>query len=93
MTEQWIVIENTPGYMPDDDDPPIFDDYADAVSYLNERCAEYADIIGEDDITPQYRVEYGWASSGNYAAAMIWDDSRTHDLGRYIGVESYDGEG
>jgi hypothetical protein len=91
MTAQWIVIENTPGYMPDDDDPFITDDYSAAVAYLNERCEEYADIIGDDK--PVYRVEYGWASSGNYAAAMIWDDSRTHDLGRYIGVESYDEEG
>ncbi len=78
----YVVIENTPGYMPEDDDPATFEDYADAVAYLNERAAEYA-----DDPDGNYRVEFGWASSGNYAAVMVWDDDRTHDLGRYIGVE------
>lgn len=78
----FVVIENTPGYLPDDDDPPTFTEYAAAVEYLNERAAEYA-----DDPDANYRVEYGWASSGNYAAVMVWDDDKTHDLGRYIGVE------
>jgi hypothetical protein len=78
----FVVIENTPGYLPDDDDPPTFEDYGDAVAYLNERAAEYA-----DDPDGNYRVEYGCASSGNYAAVVVWDDDRAHDLGRYIAVE------
>lgn len=78
----YIVIENTPGYLPEDDDPFITDDYAAAVAYMNERAAEYA-----DDPDGNYRVEYGWASRNNYAAVMVWDDDKTHDLGRYIGVE------
>ncbi len=41
MPEQWTVIENTPGYMPDDNDPPVFDEYADAVEYLNDRCVTF----------------------------------------------------
>ncbi len=79
---QYIVIENTPGYLPDDDDPYITDDYASAVEYMNERAAEYA---GDPDAN--YRVEYGIASPDNYAAVMVYDDDKTHDLGRYIGVE------
>jgi hypothetical protein len=78
-TQSYIVIENTPGYLPDDDDPFVTDDYSEAVEYLNERCAEYEEI--------GLRVEYGWASSGNYAAAGVFDDSKTHDLGRWIGIE------
>jgi hypothetical protein len=79
----YVVIENTPGYLPDDYDPPVFDDYASAVEYLNDRAAEYA-----DDPDGNYRVEVGWASADNYAAVMVWDDDKTHDLGRYIGIEN-----
>jgi hypothetical protein len=77
----YTVIENTPGYLPEDEDPATFEDYAEAVAYLNERAAEYA-----DDPDGSYRVEYGWASSDNLAAVMVWDDSKTHDLGRYIEI-------
>lgn len=82
----FVVVENTPGYMPDEDDPFVTNDYSEAVAYLNERAAEYA----EDGL----RVEYGFASSANLAAVMVWDDSKFHDLGRYIGIEVDDnGEG
>jgi hypothetical protein len=77
----FVVIENTPGYLPEDDDPATFEEYADAVAYLNERAAEY-----EDDPDVAYRVEYGIASGDNLAAVVVWDDSRTHDLGRVIQV-------
>jgi hypothetical protein len=78
---RWTVIENTPGYLPEDDDPPVFDSYAEAVSYLNERVAEYV-----DDPDGEFTAEPA-ASSGNYAAAVIHDHSRQHDLGRWIAVE------
>ena len=68
--------------MPEDDDPFTTDDYSEAVAYLNERAKEY-----EDDADANYRVEYGWASGNNFAAVMVWDDDKTHDLGRYIGIE------
>lgn len=76
----YIVIENTPGYLPEEDDPFITDDYSAAVAYMNERA-------DENDPDANYRVERGWASGNNYAAVMVWDDAKTHDLGRYIGVE------
>lgn len=78
----FVVIENTPGYLPDDDDPPTFEDYSDAVGYLNERAAEYA-----DDESGNFTVEYGWASSANLAAVAISDNSKMHDLGRFIAIE------
>lgn len=77
----FIVIENTPGYLPEDDDPATFEDYADAVAYLNGRAAEYA-----DDPDANYRVEYGWASRDNLSAVMIYDDDKIHDLGRVIEI-------
>jgi predicted ester cyclase len=78
---RYIVIENTPGYLPEDD-PFVTDDYSAAVAYMNERAAEYT-----DNPDGNYRIEVGIASSNNYAAVMVWDDDKTHDLGRYIGVE------
>lgn len=81
----FVVIESTPGYLPEDDDPPTFNDYADAVANLNDRCKEY-----EEDPDGNFEVEYGWASSGNYAAAVIRDRDRMHDLGRWIAVEACD---
>lgn len=77
----FVVIENTPGYMPEDDDPPTFDDYTEAVAYLNERAAEYA-----DDPDANYRVEYGIASADNLAAVLVYDDDKSHDLGRVIQI-------
>jgi len=77
----FVVIENTPGYLPVDDDPPTFEEYADAVEYLNDRASEYA-----DDPDCDFRVEYGIASSDNLAAVIIWDGSKTHDLGLVIQI-------
>jgi hypothetical protein len=79
----YVVIENTPGYMPEDDDPPIFEDYADAVAYLKERVEEYLDLNADG---AQYRVEEGWASQDNLSAVVIHDDSKIHDLGRWIQI-------
>lgn len=77
----FVVIESTPGYLPEDTDPATFDDYAEAVAYLNERAGEYA-----DDPDGNYRVEYGIASGDNLAAVIVWDDSKAHDLGRVIEI-------
>ncbi len=77
----YVVVENTPGYMPDDE-PFFTDDYSQAVEYLNDRAKEY-----EDDESGVYTVEYGIASCDNLAAVLIHDSSKSHDLGRYIAVE------
>lgn len=79
----YIVIENTPGYLPEDDDPYI-GDYAGAVAFLNDRAREY-----EEDEFGNYEVTYGCASSDNLAAVTIRDLDREHDLGRWIGIEEY----
>ncbi len=86
----FIVIENTPGYLPEDDDPFVTDDYSAAVTYMNERAEALAEFIAEGEGKPEISV--GWASPNNYAAVMVYDHSREHDLGRYIGVEIYEDE-
>lgn len=83
----FIIVENTPGYLPEDDDPFVTDDYSAAVAYMNERADEYA-----NDESGVYSVEYGAASQNNFAAVIIHDSSKSHDLGRYIAVELYEDE-
>ena len=85
--QQFVVVENTPGYLPDDDYPFVTDDYSAAVEYLNERAAEYA-----DDPDGNYEVTYGCASGGNYAAVMVHDRDKMHDLGRWIAIENYEAD-
>jgi hypothetical protein len=79
---RYVVIESTPGYMPDDDDPFTTDDYAAAVAHLNELAAGYA-----DDPDGNYEVTYGLASSANLAAVAVADLDKIHDLGRWIAIE------
>lgn len=90
--QQYVVIENTPGYLPEDDDPGIFEDYADAVAYANEladRCVEYYQQ-GDDD-APTVTVDKGWASSDNLYAISVTSDE-PYSLGRWIAVQFYDDE-
>jgi hypothetical protein len=79
--QRFVVVEYTPGYLPEDDDPLVTDDYAAAVEYLNDRAAEYA-----DDPDGSFTVEYGIASGDNYAAVIVHDSTKTHDLGRVIEI-------
>ena len=81
----YIVLENTPGYLPEDDDPFITNSYADAVGYANDLADRYED---DDDAEYPYVADRSWASSGNYYAISITQPGRDHDLGRYIGVET-----
>lgn len=79
-TPQFVVIESTPGYMPEADDPAIFDTYAEAVAYAN----ELADELEEQG----YETDRSWASSGNYYAIKAErSDTVAPDLGRFIAVE------
>lgn len=77
----YIVIENTPGYMPEDDDPATFEDVEKARMYAWERAQEYA-----NDPDGNYRVTDDGA--GEYGCDTYWveDLDKTHDLGRVIQV-------
>lgn len=76
----YVVIENTPGYLPDDDDPLVTDDYATAVDHAN----ELADRLEEEG----YECDRSWASSTNqYAIHCTRSDTVAPDLGRNIAVE------
>lgn len=77
--QNYIVIESTPGYMPEADEPAEFDNYADAVAYAN----ELADELEEQG----YTTDRSWASRDNYYAIKAErTDTVAPDLGRYIEV-------
>lgn len=77
-TEQYIVVESGPGYMPGQDEPAEFDNYADAVAYAN----ELADELEEQG----YECDRSWASSQNTYAISCTTSEKIHDLGRTIEV-------
>jgi len=73
----YLVIENTPGYMPDSE-PAEFAEYTDAVSYAN----ELADDLEEEG----YTTDRSWASRDNGYAINATTTEKIHDLGRTIEV-------
>jgi hypothetical protein len=81
LEPEYIVVENTPGYLPDDDDLPVFETYAAAVEYANERADEY-----EHDPDGNYNVDRSYASRENTYCVVVHDRDRMHDLGRVIEV-------
>lgn len=84
----YIMIENTPGYLPEDDDPFISDDYAAVVAYMNQRVEEYVEYLQDDpDVGPDGVSVTPMASSGNYAAVHVTCNAHEHDLGRWFSVE------
>jgi hypothetical protein len=75
----YLVIENTPGYMPDADEPAEFEEYSAAVEYANELADELAD--------QGYKTERDWGSRDNsYAIRCERSDTVAPDLGRNIEV-------
>lgn len=78
----YVVIESTPGYMPEDCEPFETTEYSEAVAHAN----ELADELEEQG----YECDRSWASSGNYYAIKCArpDGSMVApDLGRFIAVE------
>ena len=80
----YIVIENTPGYMPESDDPFVTQSYEEAVRYAN----ELADELEEQG----YTVDRSWASADNYTCIHATKPDEPHDLGRVIQVMNHEEE-
>jgi hypothetical protein len=76
----YIVIENTPGYLPDDDDPATFEDRRDAIRYMIELVRFNRDfrLEGGEDVG-------GWIDRDAGSAYLV-DEGRPYDLGRYFEV-------
>jgi hypothetical protein len=69
---RFVVIESTPGYLPEDDDPLVTDSYEEAVEELEDAG---------------YVVDRSWASQDNlYAAHAERPDMVAPDLGRTVQI-------
>lgn len=80
----YMVIEYTPGYLPEDDDPPVFDEYEEARNYLMEERKRIEDDgwdfgEGEEQVL-QFTdgMRDGWFEYTN--------TKRIHDLGRIVEI-------
>jgi hypothetical protein len=82
----WVVIENTPGYMPDDDDPATFDDRTDAVHYLRDEVERLCEHIQEGEGDPFV----SWTEERD--SAHVTDSTREHDLGRVFEIAQQEEE-
>jgi len=61
-TGAFTVLENTPGYMPENDDPPTFDTQDEAWAYLVEEVGRYVEHMHEVDfdVTVISHKEFGY---------------------------------
>ena len=76
-TNSWVVIENTPGYLPDDDEPFVTDDLSAAIAH----AAELADYYREHD-----DWEYDVEGSDDGMSYYVSERDNPRDLGRVIEV-------
>jgi hypothetical protein len=89
---RYVVIENTPGYMPDDDDPATFEDETDARVYASDLLSRLLDHIWEGQDAAGDHA--GWTVSGSFQedwSVLVTDLSREHDLGRIIEIVESEG--
>ena len=71
----YVVVENTPGYLPDDDNPFETRDLEEAKQAIKDEVQRLCDHL--DEIDEPYQVH--WAEDGT--AAFVQED-REHALGR-----------
>jgi len=99
----YVVIESTPGYLPEDDDPAVFDSIDDAMVYASDRLSSLLDHI-VDGQSVVWTPEGGWQDAnpvgfevnGSFAesgSVLVYDKSREHDLGRVIRIVETDANG
>jgi hypothetical protein len=74
----YVVIENTPGYLPEDDDPGTFEDIESAKEYLAERVESYVEHLREAEIW----TDVHWVSWADDKESCHVSSSLPHDLGR-----------
>ena len=74
----YVVIENTPGYMPDDNDPGYFETMDEAVEYAEGLAQEAMSALYEDADKPYV----------TRLSETLWQigSERPHDLGRVVEI-------
>lgn len=86
------VIEYTPGYLSEDDDPPIFDQWAEAQNYVLAERQFLLDDIGnyeEEQLPTNMMPDLVFALDvGNFDEDrfIYYDKRKIHDLGRIVQI-------
>jgi len=89
----YVVIEFTPGYLPENDDPPIFDQWNEAVNYV---MAERQNLLDDDnnyDILDEgkgpieFMLDVGDFEEDGF---IYFDKRKMHDLGRLVVIRPYE---
>jgi hypothetical protein len=85
--DRYVVVENTPGYLPEEDEPATFADRDSARAYMLERVASYRESLDE------IGDEHDTCLSEDGDSAYVVSTSRAHDLGRSFEVLPLEQEG
>lgn len=72
MPRRYVLIENTPGYMPEDNDPPTFDSYSEAVNHVSHY---YKELREEYVVTPIINGQFAY-----------YEEGKDGDLGRIVEI-------
>ena len=91
----YVVIEFTPGYLPENDDPPVFDQWNEAVNYvLAERQRLFDDDFGYEQHECEkcsgcFMLDVGEFEQDRF---IYYDNRKIHDLGRIVQIAPYEEE-
>jgi hypothetical protein len=98
LITRFVVIESTPGYLPEDDDPVTFEDITDARVYASDLLSRLLDHIveGWEDVDETDEEPHAFTVAGSFAntdcfSVFVDDCSRKHGLGRVIEIIETEG--
>lgn len=76
----YVVIENTPGYLPEDNDSATFENLDEAREYLRDEVERYCESVFGNEGDPHV----SWAR--DLSRAHVTDPTRQYDRGRVFTV-------
>jgi len=88
----FMVIESTPGYLSEEDDPAVFGSLDEARVYASDRLSSLLDHIYEGQEFDEGEPA-GFTVSGSFQddlSVIVYDLARIHDLGRVIEIVEVD---
>lgn len=91
----YVVIEYTPGYLPEQDDPPVFDQWVEAQNYvLAERKRLFDDDFGYETCKCEKCNGHFMLDVGDFEGDgfVYFDKRKTYDLGRIVQIVPYEKE-
>jgi hypothetical protein len=84
---RFVVVESTPGYLPEDDEPATFATLDEAREYASELVADLIEHLHEtysDEGGADVDVRGSFAEGDS--SVIVYDERREHDLGRVVEI-------